>query len=303
MIENNIVKLSEDNLRFLDADNLAALNPYLDMKGFTRHARAAFFSLPPKVLSYITQFRTEGNESGFLLIKGLPTDPALIDTPTQHKQARQRACFLSEYCITMVGSYLGELYGFSQESSGSIFNNIRPIDAQSEKQSSESSGVFLELHTEIAFHEFRPDFLLLYCLRQDRELMAKTGVASIRKAMTLLSRDVLAELRKPLFSFAFDLSFGNERGRANSIKKGPVLEGPKDDPYMTYDSDLIIPLSEAASAALRALDVALRQTIQEVALEPGELIVVDNRRTSHSRTHFRAHYDGMDRWLQRAFVK
>lgn len=229
MIENNFIRLSESDLSFLNTDSLLALNPYMDMKQFTRHAQADFFSLPSEVLSCMSQFRSEGNECGFLLIKNLPIDSTLIDTPEKHEQARQRNCFLSEYFLTMVGSNLGELYGFSQESSGAIFNNIRPTKTQSTNQSSESSDVFLELHTEIAFHEFRPDFLLLYCLRQDRECMAKTGVASIRRAMMQLSYNELAELRQPHFSFAFDLSFGNKMGRDNSIKTGPVLEGPTND--------------------------------------------------------------------------
>lgn len=279
------------------------LNPYLSMRDFKHHAQTAFFTLPISVISEIIQFRSEGNIDGFILIKGMPCDAKLIRTPQMHEEVRSRLAFVSEYCLTMIGANLGELYGFIQESEGSLFNNIRPLPLSSSVQSSESSNVFLELHTEIAFHEFRPDFLLLYCLRQDRHKMAKTGVACIRKALPMLSKETIDELRKPNFSFAYDLSFGNFLGKSNSLKNSPILEGDLADPYLTYDSDLITPLNEKSSSALRELDMALRSTMKTILLEPGDLIVIDNRRTSHSRTKFKAHFDGFDRWLQRVFIK
>ncbi|WP_172642756.1 TauD/TfdA family dioxygenase [Advenella kashmirensis] len=279
------------------------LNPYLSMRDFKHHAQTAFFTLPISVLSKIIQFRSDGNTDGFILIKGMPCDEKLIRTPERHEEVRSRPAFVSEYCLTMVGSHLGELYGFIQESEGSLFNNIRPLPQSASVQSSESSDVFLELHTDIAFHEFRPDFLLLYCLRQDHHQQAKTGVACVRKALHMLSKEIIDELRKPNFSFAYDLSFGNFLGKSNKLKNCPILEGDLSDPYMTYDSDLITPLNEKSSSALRELDLALRSTMETVVLEPGDLIIIDNRRTSHSRTKFKAYFDGYDRWLQRVFVK
>jgi L-asparagine oxygenase len=39
-----------------------------------------------------------------------------------------------------------------------------------------------------------------------------------------------------------------------------------------------------------------------VALEAGDLLVVDNAVSVHGRSPFPARYDGTDRWLQRTFV-
>ncbi len=52
-----------------------------------------------------------------------------------------------------------------------------------------------------------------------------------------------------------------------------------------------------------SVDLALRSTMKEILSEPGDLIIIDNRRTSHSRTKFKAYFDGYDRWLQRVFIK
>ncbi len=38
-----------------------------------------------------------------------------------------------------------------------------------------------------------------------------------------------------------------------------------------------------------------------VALRPGDLLVLDNRRAVHARTAFTPRFDGTDRWLQRVY--
>ena len=103
----------------------------------------------------------------------MPTDPNLMRTPVRHKDVLfNKKTFFSEFSLAVIGSYLGYLYAYKQKSEGSYFNNIRPSPKCVDLQSSESSNVFLELHTEIAFHAIRPDFILLYCLRQDRDKVA-----------------------------------------------------------------------------------------------------------------------------------
>jgi alpha-ketoglutarate-dependent taurine dioxygenase len=39
-----------------------------------------------------------------------------------------------------------------------------------------------------------------------------------------------------------------------------------------------------------------------VALEPGDLLIIDNYRSVHGRRPFRARYDGADRWLRHVMV-
>lgn len=37
-------------------------------------------------------------------------------------------------------------------------------------------------------------------------------------------------------------------------------------------------------------------------LQPGDLLIIDNQKAMHSRTKFKARFDGTDRWLQRLLV-
>ena len=46
----------------------------------------------------------------------------------------------------------------------------------------------------------------------------------------------------------------------------------------------------------------LKSKLEGPALEPGDLLMVDNRRAVHARTAFRPRYDGQDRWLQRVYA-
>ena len=58
-----------------------------------------------------------------------------------------------------------------------------------------------------------------------------------------------------------------------------------------------------ADGALRRLSAALDSTHQALRLLPGDLLVIDNFRTSHARSVFTPRWDGHDRWLNRMFVR
>lgn len=281
----------------------STLNPYTDLNVFLQSAQEILFNLPSTFLSNLLSFKKEGNQDGYLQVKGLPFDQELIDTPSSGEAARQRNVFLSEFHLSMVSLLLGELYGFYQESGTAVFGNVIPSKKNQHVQASDSSQVFLQLHTEIAFHQYKPDFLILYCLRQDHNKTAKTFVSSIRNALSFISPKACDELRKRQFSIACDYSFGNLDGKNNTIKEMAILGGSKTDPYMVYDSDLMVPQTKAAEAAMDELNTALCHSMREVVLETGDLLVIDNRRTAHARSMFDASYDGKDRWLQRVMVK
>jgi alpha-ketoglutarate-dependent taurine dioxygenase len=64
----------------------------------------------------------------------------------------------------------------------------------------------------------------------------------------------------------------------------------------------MIGVDEQADEALRALGDATAACHTSVALEAGDLLIVDNAVAVHGRTPFTARFDGADRWLQRTFV-
>lgn len=277
-------------------------NPYTNTNEFINQAINASLELPLDIRKLLYNFKQYSNNEGYLLFKNISRESNLIQTPYGHDDIKYKKNYVSESTLAIFGSYLGYLYSYRQESNGNIFNNIRPTAINEKIQSSESSDVLLELHKEIAFHEISPDFILLYCLREDRTAKALTGVASIRNALKLLDETSIIELRKPHFLIGVDYSFSQSKGKDHD-KKISILNGPLDDPYLIYDADLIKPINAQAENAMQKLDQALRKVMSWISMKSGDLLIIDNNKSVHSRTAFQAFYDGYDRWLQRCFIK
>jgi alpha-ketoglutarate-dependent taurine dioxygenase len=81
-----------------------------------------------------------------------------------------------------------------------------------------------------------------------------------------------------------------------------VLSGDRRRPSMVFDADLMVGIDEDANEALRVLGEATQACHASVALESGDLLIVDNNVAVHGRSPFVARFDGSDRWLQRTFV-
>jgi alpha-ketoglutarate-dependent taurine dioxygenase len=166
-------------------------------------------------------------------------------------------------------------------------------------QTSTSSSVDLEFHTETAFHPHRPHHLLLTCLRSDAA--ASTYLCSVREVLEHLTARERAVLGEPRFRTRVDASFG---GTPDTPPTPPVavLSGDPDAPTLLFDADLMDGTDPEADAALHRLAAVAHDRRLGVVLQPGDLLVVDNHACIHGRSSFAARYDGTDRWLQRAFV-
>jgi L-asparagine oxygenase len=160
-------------------------------------------------------------------------------------------------------------------------------------------STLLTFHNENAFHDHRPDFVMLLCLRADPTGRAGLRTACIRQVLPLLSDRTVDALWAPEFITAPPPSF-NLSGPGEAA--GPVLLGDPSDPDLRVDLAATEPVTERAAEALRELQDRFDATATTHRLVPGELAIVDNRVTVHGRTEFTPRYDGTDRWLQRTFV-
>jgi L-asparagine oxygenase len=248
----------------------------------------------------VFNFRRYGNKNGYILIKSIDIGE-IPSTPTFSTQ-QAKINFKSEFMLSCFGSLLGEQFGYIQESAGSIYNNVFPVPTRQTEQSSESSDVLLTYHTENCFHEIQPDYLVLLCLRQDRYGHARTCVASVRNILSKITKHTRTVLENPNFKFFSDYK-ENGKGDRNDIELiQSVLYGDLCDPYMRFDSAFMKPLNPSAEAAISELENAIAEVGCHIALEEGDMLLIDNKRSAHARTSFKANYDGTDRWLQRIFV-
>lgn len=279
------------------------LNPYTDLEGFMRAAKNAVTLLPEDVQKQLNDFKLNKREDGYLYFKGLPTDVNLAKTPGDgYTFPPVKDSFVSEFMLSVFSSALGEPFNYIQEEKGNIFRNVRPTKYNAFAQTSDGSKVDLELHTETAFHWFKPDYLLLNCLRGDRSQKAYTLVSSLKKIVRELDPETIEELRKPQYRTGIDVSFGNRDKSLYCDELIPVLYGTDGDTMITYDLDLMVGLTSEAKMALVKLKEAIIKVQEAVLLEPGDILIVDNKRAIHGRTAYDAFFDGYDRWLQRVYV-
>jgi amino acid adenylation domain-containing protein len=279
-----------------------SLDPYADFESFVLQSKLVFHQMPERLRRTLLEFGRRGNLDSALLLQGLPQDPALPPTPIRSDQGTGKATFASELWLCAVAAAFGEPIGYLQEKRGNILQDLFPTPASASAQSSESSSVLLAFHTEAAFHPFMPDYVLLYGLRQDPHKEARTMFASVRRFLHLLSPEDQKTLFSPVFRTGIDYSFGNTTGERGNGPLVPVLYGDWQDPFMRYDLDLMVGQTPAACRALEVVCNLINEVQRDVVVEPGSLLVLDNRRCVHARSVFRAAFDGRDRWLQRLAV-
>ncbi len=234
---------------------------------------------------------------GAWLVRGVPVgDLPVTPAAPGRRTAKDQ---VSEFVLLSVARALGQPVGYLPEHGGSLVQDLVPTAASAHLQTSTSSAVELEFHTETAFHPHRPRYLLLLCLRGDPA--AGTLICDVAQVLDELDPEVRRVLGESRFRTGVDESFTG--GRTVALRPpAPVLSGDPRRPTVVFDADLMHGLDREAEHAISVLRDLTRARRVAVTLRAGDLLVVDNDRCLHGRTAFRARYDGTDRWLQRSFV-
>ncbi|MFC7386609.1 TauD/TfdA family dioxygenase [Sphaerisporangium rhizosphaerae] len=259
--------------------------------------RRASMLMPASLRGMLRGFLRESGERGAALIHNLPIDEASLPCTPGTGTSVQRFGTVPALLLMLIAAELGEPVAFRAEKSGALVQDVVPVRGKEEFQGNAGS-VLLSFHNENAFHPYRPDFVMLLCLRADRDRVAGLRTASIREITPLLSPAARTALSSPDFVTAAPPSFGTGQSTAPHA----VLSGAPEDPDIRVDFAATKALSPEAERALAELGELCERVAHTVVLNPGDLAIVDNRVTMHGRTAFRPRYDGADRWLQRTFV-
>lgn len=192
----------------------------------------------------------------------------------------------------------GQIYGYKQEQSGRKIQNLFPIKKHQAEQISSSSKVTLEMHTEAAFHPYRPDYLSLFCVRGDGA--AGTTFSTLSDILNELDEYTKDELRRANFMTRPDASY------MAGISGNPMIRTTilsNNDCTLIFDRDLMIGMCTESTNALNRLIDAVEKVKRVVYLEQGQILTLDNEKVVHGRTPFNPRYDGTDRWLKRALIR
>ena len=185
------------------------------------------------------------------------------------------------------------------EECDSYFQDIVPVKSNSSIQTSSSSEKPLEIHTEQAFSEDRPNFLSLACLRGDPN--AFTYLLSLDTLLKNLTPHEIECLKRKEWLCKVDISF--VMGGAKDTLRGPMAILQDDGNKLVFDQDLMIGMTHRADKMITRIVEIYEQHKTGIVLETGDVLVIDNRKMVHGRSKFTPRYDGTDRFLIRCFAK
>ncbi|MEY9944738.1 guanitoxin biosynthesis L-enduracididine beta-hydroxylase GntD [Kitasatospora sp. GAS1066B] len=297
-----------DQARAAVAGLAAELEALADKSGteFFRALPVAARRLPERLLRFLEAFRREEPAGGFVLSGWTVVDDELGPTPAHWRKPAGTAGTASvhELYLVLVASVLGDVFAWSTVQDGSLVQDLMPVRGEELEKNAGSSASVLDLHNEDAFSALRCDYLGLLCLRNDDRIPTVYAPLDPTR-LTVEQRRILAEPRYVLVPDEEHLRRAAERGeQPPAPPRTGVLFGGESAPYLAFDEYFIEtdPEDEEARAALAALTDQLQRGRSEIALAPGELLIVDNYRAVHGRQPFPARYDGRDRWLKRVSV-
>jgi Fe(II)/alpha-ketoglutarate-dependent arginine beta-hydroxylase len=284
---------------------------------------AAFYDLGWELLEHVPRGlrrfldglrRTEAN--ALAVVSGFPLDDAAVGpTPAAWRAAADCATEAQEIWLALTGMVLGEPFSWSTLQAGRLIGNVLPIRGEEGQQSGHGSRTLLEWHTEDGFHPGRCDYLLLMGIRNHDRV--PTTVASVRDVeLSRRHRETLAgrrylilpddeHVRQLAASDPGHPGLAAMRRLSEHPEPVAVLSGDLDRPYLRIDPFFMRCADESDAQAREALKVLieeLERVQQDVVVEPGSVLIVDNFLAVHGRRAFTARYDGTDRWIKKLTV-
>lgn len=191
--------------------------------------------------------------------------------------------------------------GYLPEHGGDIVQNLVPVRANAHRQTSTSSAVDLELHTEAGFHPNRPSHVAILCLRHHPE--AATTFVTADEIVAAVSAETLDALQQPAYTTGVDESYWEHKESCEwRTDPHPILWKEDEVWRVRFDADLTAPLCPAQQTSFERVVSLIRDLQKPTVLQPGDLVVFDNSRVVHGRRSFTPTYNGMDRWLLRTFI-
>jgi len=300
----HVIELCQDEINTLiHISNKITFDPSIHPEQYCKQIKDLSKQIPLRIQNILTQFKKNGSNTGFLLIKGFTVDVTMIpQTPSGNTFNVGEQTVLAKIQSLFI-SILGEMIAYEGECYGHLFQDIVPIQSMEKMQTSLGSGQELEIHTEQAFSKLRPDILSLSCLRGNSN--AFTYILHVNEIIKHMSPSEIDLLRQPLWKTGIDLSFklnGYEFIEGDIRGPFPIVSGSDTDPYLLFDQDLMTGITEESQKMIdKIIDIYYQHRI-EYNLNPGEIIFIDNNRAVHGRSSFIPKYDGFDRFLVRCFA-
>ncbi|MGW7197583.1 guanitoxin biosynthesis L-enduracididine beta-hydroxylase GntD [Streptomyces chryseus] len=278
--------------------------------------------VPASIRANLTRFRLTGRPYGGMIVSNLPIDEAAAGpTPTAYTdEPASREAARAGALLLLLGSLMGDPVSYLTQQRGRMVLDLFPIEGHEHQQLGSSSTVNLEWHNEDAFHPLRADWIMLLGLRNhDKVPTTFAPVQDIElsdAAREILFQERFVILPDESHTAQFNAATTGVEGsdwvarafeqiaRMNEEpRRTAVLSGDPEAPHIRIDPAFMPrDLEPEAAAALQEIISGVDRGLRDVALGPGEMLIVDNKRAVHGRKPFTARYDGTDRWIRRINV-
>jgi len=249
--------------------------------------------LEPFILSSLESLSLLQEKCGMIILKEFP-----FTEVENLNQAEQVLIGLSYLLKTRPFSYLSEY-------KGRLIHHVRPNKEKINEYHSASSKTDLKLHIENSFDNNRPDFLMLYCLKSDKN--ATTNFVSVEKIFNSLSNDK----KRRFLSIGLQNIFIHHSSESHEIKQikeqAPVFtfnDSSKIYPIEMRYSPLTIGLNDEANFFLEELRDHISDLKSEIVLEAGDVCLWFNHSYLHGRSAYKPDLDDEKnkRFLLRMFL-
>ncbi|MBU2664585.1 TauD/TfdA family dioxygenase [Actinoplanes bogorensis] len=251
--------------------------------------------MPVTLRRTLVDFRLGGD--GGLVLSGLPIVDADLGSSPPVTSAPPRGGELAriDAMLLLLASFLGYPVSQAGVDGGRLIRDVSPLPGDETTQLGSSSAGELMWHNEDAYHPLRPDWIILFCLRNPD----RTATSFARIEDIPIDESTRSLLGQPLFRIEPDSSNTASLPAAEPPAVA-VLTGDPQRPQVRLDPAFMARSAggDEAGDALETVIKAVDRRLQDVSLAPGEIMIIDNLHTVHGRRPFSARYDGRDRWLR-----
>lgn len=286
---------------FLSVDALAINgrncfeNPFINYSEYLSQSEETYKILDEKIKTALTIIKRGESQHPITIMKGVKFREDIGPTPPNSRSSKKS--FETEAILGAVAHGLGTLFAYKEQSDGEIIHNICPVKSKEYEKVGECSRNPLAMHMDGSSHPFPPDFLLLYCLREDRQ--AKTIFTYASEIFERIKSETRFNLMLPKFTHKADIEL---EARNNPDFVGPIFSvNEKGRLIIRYDDDLTSG-DKDWNEECQHLRQSIENTKLGYAFEKYDLAIIQNRKCLHGRSPFEPRYDGTDRWLQAAYV-
>ena len=239
---------------------------------------------------------------GIIHIKGLPVDSVIPEDGNINERVGQKGK-VSECLILGMANVMGCVaLANPNEQEGRIIHNVAPIPGASCVSSRGSNSLYW--HTENAYEETPPDFLMLYGLVTDENV--PTGYSSIDEFLSNFDSEEINLMTKSCYRICAESGYSTSEGTfalLSTYNENKTRLRVHDYRQVVYMEDTD---KERASALLTKMaEILLKTTPNNILINSGEAIIFNNGWGIEKATgvmHCRGNsITNPRRWLQRGY--